>query len=247
MIGIMGAMTEEISALVDAMEPGGRSVRAGLRDYHVGRLWGHDVAVVFSRWGKVAAATTATHLIAEFGAASILFTGVAGAANPGLRIGDIVVAGDVYQHDMDARPIFPRHEIPLLGITAIETDAVLRERLLVAAQRFIAEQLTADVRPDAVQRFNLARPAVVIGGVASGDKFFASSDDIVKLHARLPVECVEMEGAAVAQVCYEHGVPFAMVRTISDTADETAHIDFMAFVKEVASVYSRGILRMMLV
>jgi nucleoside phosphorylase len=114
-IGIMAAMQEEIDTLLKELPASSEVVDDGQRTYHSGRLWGTPVVVVFSRWGKVAAATTATHLISEFGVGEILFTGVAGAAQPGLNVGDVVVGARFWQHDIDARPLFPRHEIPLLG------------------------------------------------------------------------------------------------------------------------------------
>src|SRR5262245_56128979 len=121
-IGILAAMQEEIDTLLKALPADSKVIDDGRRTYHLGHLWGTPVVVVFSRWGKVAAATTATHLIADFSVAEILFTGVAGAAQPGLNVGDVVVGARLWQHDMDARPLFPRHEIPLLGRTSFATD-----------------------------------------------------------------------------------------------------------------------------
>jgi tetratricopeptide (TPR) repeat protein len=91
------------------------------------------VVVVFSRWGKVVAATTATHLISDCSVDEILFTGVAGAAQPGLKVGDVVVGARLWQHNMDARSLFLRHEIPLLGQTSFASDAKRRQQLLQAA------------------------------------------------------------------------------------------------------------------
>ena len=118
-IGIMAAMQEEIDTLLKELPAGSEVVNDGRRTYHSGHLWGTPVVIVFSRWGKVAAATTATDLISDFCVTEILFTGVAGAAQPGLKVGDIVVGARLWQHDMDARPLFPRHEIPLLGRNSV--------------------------------------------------------------------------------------------------------------------------------
>jgi adenosylhomocysteine nucleosidase len=96
-IGIMAAMQEEIDALLKELPADAEVVDDGRRTYHSGCVWGTPVVVVFSRWGKVAAATTATHLISDFGVAEILFTGVAGAAQSGLRVGDIVVGARLCQ------------------------------------------------------------------------------------------------------------------------------------------------------
>jgi adenosylhomocysteine nucleosidase len=245
-LGIMGAMPEEIQALTDALGPSRRSVDSGMRTYHAGSLWGHEVVVVFSRCGKVAAASTATHLIAAHRVNEIIFVGVAGAISTDVRVGDIVVARALFQHDMDARPIFPRHEIPLLHVVAVETEPSRREAAAAAAARFVAS-IDGFLSPEVRRSFGIQRPSVHTGDLASGDRFFADAESASELRGRLPsVLCVEMEGAAVGQVCYEHAVPFTVIRTISDSANHSAHIDFPRFTKQVASAYSFGLLRELL-
>jgi len=137
-IGIMAAMQEEIDRLLRELPAGSEVVNDGRRTYHSGHLWGTPVVIVFSRWGKVAAATTATDLISDFCVTEILFTGVAGAAQPGLKVGDIVVGARLWQHDMDARPLFPRHEIPLLGRSSFASDEKRCDQLLQAAAAHLA-------------------------------------------------------------------------------------------------------------
>lgn len=230
-IGIMGAMLEEVRGLIEEMGPGRQVSEVGGRTYHRGHLFGREAVVAFSRWGKVAAATTATHLIVGHGVDEIVFTGVAGAAAPSLRVGDVVVASSLIQHDMDARPLYPRHEIPLLGRTAFEVAPERVERAVAAARRHLR---------------GTERKAGA-GSIASGDRFFASQADLDELLGRLPeVLCVEMEGAAVAQVCHEYGVPLTVIRTISDAANEEAPMDFTRFVEEIASGTSHGILKELL-
>jgi len=201
------------------------------------------VTLVFSRWGKVAAATTSTHLISEFEVDEIIFSGVSGAADPALRIGDVVVAQDLYQHDMDARPLFQRHEIPLLNMSAFPSDQRIREELVAAAKSFLSTELGSVIEASVRTKFRITDPKVVAADIASGDKFFADKGEIEELRSRLAVSCVEMEGAAVAQVCYEHAMPLGVIRTVSDTADGAAPVDFLEFTKHVAAVYSRGIIR----
>jgi nucleoside phosphorylase len=140
-IGIMAAMQEEIDTLLKELSAGSEAVNEGRRTYHSGHLWGAPVVLVFSRWGKVAAATTATDLISDFCVSEILFTGVAGAAQPALRVGDIVVGARLWQHDMDARPLFPQHEIPLLGRSSFASDEKRRNQLLQAAAAFLRDDL----------------------------------------------------------------------------------------------------------
>jgi adenosylhomocysteine nucleosidase len=242
-LGILGAMSEEVALLCEHLEQVQES-RAGGRTYRAGRLFGTPVVVAFSRWGKVAAATTATHLITVHGVDALLFTGVAGGVDPALRVGDVVVAERLFQHDMDASPLFPPMEIPLLGVSGFAADAHASARLAAAAEAFLGDEL-AQLVPEAVRRdFRLAAPRVVRGDVASGDRFFAHGGALAALRQRLPsARCVEMEGAAVAQVCHEYGVPLAVVRTVSDAADEAAPVDFPRFVASVASAYSLGIVR----
>jgi adenosylhomocysteine nucleosidase len=245
-VAILSAMREEIHTLLAEMGPGVEVVRAGRREYHRGTLWGVPVVLAFSRWGKVAAATTTTFLIERFGVDRVLFTGVAGGVAPGLRVGDVVVARTLVQHDLDARPLCARHEIPLLGVTSLPTDDALRGAVRAAAERFV-RQGSGGLAPEHRREFHIDRPRVVEGDVASGDRFFANRADLDELRGRLPgVACVEMEGAAVAQVCHEYGVPCAVVRTVSDSADEGAPADFSRFVQRVASAYSHGILRQLL-
>ncbi|CAN1559742.1 5'-methylthioadenosine/S-adenosylhomocysteine nucleosidase [Flavobacteriaceae bacterium] len=117
-IGILGAMPEEISGVVTLLKNKEKVVK-GMRTYYIGTINEIDVVVVFSRWGKVASATTVTHLIVEFGITQLIFTGVAGGISPEVSIGDIVVASSLVQHDLDARPIMKRFEIPLLGETIL--------------------------------------------------------------------------------------------------------------------------------
>lgn len=243
-IGIMAAMQEEIDGLLKELPADSEVIDDGRRTYHSGHLWGTPVVVVFSRWGKVAAATTATHLVSEFGVDEILFTGVAGAAQPGLKVGDVVVGARLWQHDMDARPLFPRHEIPLLGRSSFAGDETRRDQLLQAAAAFLRDDLPTAAPEGTRAAYHIQSPKAVEGDIASGDKFFAGRADLADLLLRLPtIAAVDMESAAVAQVCYEYGVPFTVVRTISDAADESAAHDFPRFLTEVASAYSHGIVK----
>jgi adenosylhomocysteine nucleosidase len=242
MLAIVSAMPEEIAAVVESLTSV-TTRESGRRQYHFGTFHGHAVVVVFSRMGKVAAAATTTQLITSYGALRVVFSGVAGAVQPGLAIGDIVIGTQLIQHDMDASPIFPRYEVPLLGKAAFSTDRQLRERLAAAARAFLHEDIGARVAAAELAFFRIGAPQVLEGVIASGDKFFASRAEITALHRRLPaVACVEMEGAAVAQVCAEYAVPFGIVRTISDSADENSVHDFPRFSREIARHYSAGIL-----
>jgi adenosylhomocysteine nucleosidase len=243
MLGIMGALHDEIAPLLGALTGASATEIAG-RTFHTGNLYGQPAVVVEARLGKVAAAITATHLVATFRVDAVIFTGVAGGVDPSLRVGDVVVARRLFQHDMDASPLYPPLEIPLLGLAGIPADPHLAPWLAQAASRYLLGALRQDVTPAELDAFGIREPRVVEGDVATGDRFFASPGAIAELRTRVPdAVCVEMEGAAVAQVCHEHGVPAGIVRTISDTADHAAAVDFARFTRAIAGRYSRGIVR----
>ena len=216
----------------------------GQRTYWVGQLWEIDAVCVLSRIGKVAAAVTTTTLVEKFGVTHILFTGVAGAGDKTIQVGDIVVAESLVQHDMDASPLFPRFEVPLTGLTHFQADRQLSARLLAAAHAFLEEDFEEAIDAREKAAFGLIRPRLHRGLIASGDQFVNDRAHINALNAALPgLVAVEMEGAAVAQVCYELGLPCAILRTISDNANENAAPDFLRFVKSVAARYAFAIVR----
>jgi len=242
-IAVMSAMLEEIEMLLPELGGTVETVSRGQRNYYTGTLHGHEVVAVFSRWGKVAASATVTHLITDFKIDALLFSGVAGALKPGLKVGDIVVGEEFLHHDLDARPIFQQFETPLLGRSRFPADPKLTALLAEAAEGFAAEDLAESVGPDALGRFGLHQPAIRRGLIVSGDRFIASHQAAQSLRDQLPdALCVEMEGAAVAQICFEYEVPCAVLRVMSDSADDSAPVDFLAFVAEVARNYSHGVL-----
>ena len=240
-IGLMSALHEELALLLQAL-PDEQRVTAAGRDFWQGHWQGRPVVAVLSRIGKVAAATTATALIERFGVGQIVFTGVAGGIGPGVQVGDVVLARRFVQHDMDASPLFPRHEVPLYGRSCFETDAALFAGLAQAAQQVLL-QVGTHVGDEAVSEFALHAPRLHTGLIASGDRFVSTTAECRALQQVLPdALAVEMEGAAVAQVCADYGVPFAALRTISDRADDEAHADFSRFIRTVASRYSLAML-----
>ena len=239
-LGVMAALPQELGNLIEVMraESGVRTVTHGSRDYHVGTVYGAPCVVTLARIGKVAAAATVSALIHAFEVDAVVFTGVAGGVGCKVRVGDVVVADTLMQHDLDASPLFPRFEVPLLGITRFVADRSLAAQLAAATERFIAEEGAA-----LAQRFAIQVPQMHRGLIISGDQFVASAAAVEALRAALPdALAVEMEGAAIAQVCYEYGVPCAIVRTVSDTADAHAPASFTTFLTDLAGTYSNGIL-----
>lgn len=242
---ILSALPEEQGSLLHALQLPECVTHAG-RQFWRGRLHGQPVVLALSGIGKVAAATTATVLAERLGVARIVFTGVAGGLGEGVQVGDVVVAQDFLQHDMDASPIFTRWELPGYGLARMACDARLIAMLFEAASAYLARG-DGDFHPKnpGIRHSHASR--VHQGLIASGDRFVSTSAESSALRLALAaagheVLAVEMEGAAVAQVCHDYGLPFAAVRTISDRADDSAHVDFPHFVRHVASPYADHII-----
>jgi adenosylhomocysteine nucleosidase len=222
MIGLLGAMEPEVRGLVDAMSVEANGRGAGF-DYWQGKLAGQDCVVARCGMGKVSAAAGVQRLIDQFAVSSVVVCGLAGALQPHMEIGDVVVGERFVQYDMDASPIFPRFEVPGLGRGVFSAD----EKLVQLATQ-------AAVSIDAVSR-------VYQGLIVTGDQFIKDDARTALLRDFPDALCVEMEGAAVAQICYLNDVSFVIVRVISDRADGTAPSDFLRFVEEVAPTYTVGI------
>lgn len=240
--GILGAMNEEVACIKEMMVIDKETTIAG-RLYSEGRINNTEVVLVFSRWGKVAAASTTTILINKFEVDSILFMGVAGAVSDLLNIGDIVVANGLYQHDMDARPFFDLFQIPLTPTIIFSPNDLDIEKGKHAAQLFVNE-IKSVFDDHLLKKYLIAKPSVHTGLIASGDQFISDP----KSHKNLNYHnnktlAVEMEGASVAQVCEDHKIPYVVIRIISDKADHSAAINFQSFINDVTSKYSSGIVK----
>ena len=239
-LAVVSAMHEELRALLGLLEAP-QLVRLGGREFHTGRVHGRPLVLVLSGIGKVAAGITATLLLAHFGVEQIVFTGVAGGLGAAVRVGDVVLARQLLQHDMDASPLFPRHEVPLTGRSRFVADGPLCEALARAAERCLASA-PALLGAQQLAAFGITAPRLHHGLVLSGDRFISTRAESSALLHELPdALAVEMEGAAVAQVCGDFNVPFAVLRSISDRADDSAQVDFQRFIVEVASLYTRAI------
>jgi len=241
-IAIISALHEELSEVL-ALMPDEHKSRHGGREFWHGQLQGHDVIAVRSGIGKVAAATTAAVLLTHFKPQQVIFTGVAGGLALGVEVGDVVVGTGFVQHDMDASPLFPRHQVPGYGQSRFEGDRVLAQVLDEAAKEAVT-WLPKLLDAETLRMFGLHSPSVHQGDIVTGDRFVATAAESDRLRAELPAAlAVDMESAAVIQVCQDFGVPCGVVRTVSDRADDEAHVDFPHFLSQVARHYSGRIVR----
>lgn len=225
-IGIIGAMEEEVEKFQSFMQNAKTTVKAGIR-FSEGDWEGRRVIVCRCGVGKVNAAVCTQILIDTFGAEAIVFTGVAGALNPELEIGDIVISVDCLQHDMDASPLgYAPGEIPFAAESTFAADRELIASALKAGEALFPGK-------------------VRLGRVLSGDQFLADREKVAALRERHGGDCVEMEGAAVAQVCRLNVIPFVILRSMSDKADGSAHMNFKEFT-QLASERSAAIVEQML-
>jgi adenosylhomocysteine nucleosidase len=230
---IISALPEEQAGLTSLLKQP-ELLTAKPRSLHCGFIHDHPVILALAGIGKVAAATTATLLIERHGVKRIVFTGVAGAVASSVQVGDVVVGNAYLQHDMDASPLFPRYEVPLYGRSRFDADTLLVAMLLEASKNYSKRESGYIAHPN----FNTH-----CGLILSGDRFVSRASEVQTLRRELPdALCVEMEGAAIAQVCHDYQLPFAALRTISDQADDSASVDFPKFVTQVAGPYAVGIM-----
>ena len=213
MIGIIGAMEEEVSLLKEAMEIE-EITRIASMDFCQGVLGGKKVVIVKSGIGKVNAAVCAQILVDKFAVDYLINTGIAGSLDAAIDIGDMVISTDAVQHDMDAS-IFgdPVGQIPRMDTFAFPAD----ERLVELA-RETNEKVNSDIH-------------TFVGRVVSGDQFVSSGEVKDRLVQLFGAKCTEMEGAAIAHVAYLNQVSCVIIRAISDKADNSATMDYPTFEK----------------
>ena len=211
MLGIIGAMDQEVSILKEKMEVKKIDKRDSM-EFYVGILNGKEVVIVKCGVGKVNAAVCTQILADCYQVEAVINTGVAGSLRAEINIGDIVISTDALQHDMDATGFgYEPAEVPLMGKKTFEADASLRS--------LIAETCR-EVNPEI---------GVFEGRVVSGDQFISDGDVKDRLVRMFAPYCTEMEGAAIAQAAWLNQIPFVIIRAISDKADGSAHMDYSEF------------------
>lgn len=242
-IGIISAVPEEIKTIHEDI-PFAQTIEHAERQFYLGRYEDIEVVLVYSRVGKVAASITATALIEKFNVEKIIFTGLAGAVSQELNRGDIILCDKTYQHDLDARPLCERQfEVPLTGRCLFELHPAEINLAEKAINNFI-DKLASYVDLAELQRLQVERPKLYIGIIATGDLFIQNVAEQKNLMMPgMEAMAVEMEGAAVAQVCAEYQIPYILIRTVSDKANDGAITSLQDFSREVASHYSSGMVQ----
>ena len=224
---ILGAFEREVTLLEDRLtEPREHQIE-GIK-FVTGKLHGRNVVVVWTGVGKVNAAMTTTLLIEHFKPERIIFTGIAGAVNPQLRPGDIVIAEKTAHHDMGT--VWPEG----LFVKGVKNRLDGMENPVF----FQANEQLVTFAQKAAERFDMQRvetvagrriPKIITGVIVTGDSFIASTEKCAELRKKLDADAVEMEGAAVAQICYQRQIDHLVIRSISDSADEGAVLDKQMF------------------
>lgn len=211
MLGIIGAMSQEVAALKEVMEDVEICSMAGM-EFYKGKIYGKDVVVVRSGIGKVNAAICCQILVDCYHVNEVINTGIAGSLRAEINIGDIVLSKDTLQHDMDATGFgYPVGVIPQTDVSVFPGN----EAMIQAAKKS-CEKVNPEI-------------GVHIGRVVSGDQFISDKAKKAWLLETFEGYCAEMEGAAIAQAAYLNGVPFLIIRAISDKADDSAEMDYEEF------------------
>lgn len=222
-IGIIGAMEEEVISLKRQMVVTKTTEKAGMA-FYIGTIQEVPVVVVRCGIGKVNAAVCTQILIDLYDVSYIINTGVAGGLSPDINIGDVVISSDTVEHDMDATAFgYDKGVIPQMDKSFFEAD----EKLVQIAQKAAINALENE--------------KVFVGRIASGDQFVASMSVKGDIYTTFTAYCAEMEGAAIAHTCYLNQVPFVIIRSISDKADQSAEMNYDDFVHLAAKNASKMI------
>ncbi|EMT38805.1 adenosylhomocysteine nucleosidase [Thermoanaerobacter thermohydrosulfuricus] len=214
-IGLIGAMEEEVNILKDEMTLK-EIVKKAKLDFYVGSLKGADIVIVRSGIGKVNAAMATQILVSDFNVDVLINTGVAGGIKPDIKVGDIVISSDTMEYDIDVTAFgYEPGIIPRMEESIFKAD----EKLVELAKK-VAK--------------NIVEGRAYVGRIISGDKFVSSKEEAKRLGKVFNAYAVEMEGAAIAHVAFLNSIPFVIIRSISDNANEEASIDFNTFIEQAA-------------
>jgi len=225
-IGIIGAMDEEVAILINEINLERKENKANM-EFYCGSLWNQESVVVRSGIGKVNSAICAQILIDDFNVDYIINVGIAGGIGTNINPGDVVIADNLIQHDIDTTAFGDKiGQIPRLNTY----DFKCSKELISKAKKGCME---------------LPEIKSFIGRIVTGDQFIANVEKIKWLKEEFDALACEMEGGSIAQVCYLNNIPFVIIRSISDNANTGAHIDYEKF-KGIATQNSTTILKSML-
>ncbi|MGY4708476.1 5'-methylthioadenosine/adenosylhomocysteine nucleosidase [Mycolicibacterium sp. CBM1] len=235
-IGVISAIPQEL-AHVQALLVDPHPVRVAHTDFLAGTLDGRDVVLAGSGMGKVNSAVVATVLADRFGCSAIVFSGVAGGLDPALSVGDVVIAERIVQHDAgvledDGLVTYQAGHVPFINPTerfGFDVDTDLLARVAVLLDDVVLPPLSASAGGSGQP------PRIALGTIVSGDQFVHSEVTRARLHTEFTGLAAEMEGGAVAQVAEAFGLPWLVIRALSDLAGHDSHFDFTAFVGEAAA------------
>ncbi|MFN4147726.1 MAG: 5'-methylthioadenosine/adenosylhomocysteine nucleosidase [Runella sp.] len=227
-VAILGAFDDEVALLEGMLQNKKTEMVHGIT-FHTGQLKGQKVIVALTGIGKVNAAMTTTLLLQRFRPARLIFTGIAGGVNPDLQPGDIVIGQKVAHHDFGM--LMSDKFLTSVTLNPINKKAnpmyFLADTTLLSLARQSAAQLS-------LAPLNGRTPTITVGTIATGDVFVASDEKVKWLRETLQADATEMEGAAVAQVCFQQQVPHIVIRSISDKADANAREAMFNFRKVAA-------------
>jgi len=224
MIGILCAMREELEPILEYMKVKERLNHAN-NIYYLAEFEEKDIVLAYSKIGKVNAALSATVMIEKFKIKKLLFSGVAGAIDEDLKIGDLIIATKTAQHDVD------------LTVFGYEPGFIPESRVF-----FECDKNLNDLAFDVARKLNIKLKS---GIIASGDQFIHSQEKKEWIKNTFNASAIEMEGAAVGCVCFNENIPFFMLRSISDTAEEGAGVDFDEFLEESSKVSAKFLIEML--
>jgi len=221
-IAIMGAMREEIEPLLNLLS-NYTEVEYGKNIYYEAKYKDLDLVIAYSKIGKVFSTMTATTMIEKFGAKKLIFTGVAGGINPKLKIGDLIVAKKLCQHDVDITSF--GHPFGFIPESKIYVQS---DKELIDLAKIVAKEI--------------GKP-LLEGTIATGDQFVADSKKKEWIQKEFNADAIEMEGASVAVVCDSLNIPFLIIRAISDVADMDASFSFDEFLRSSANESAKFIFK----
>ncbi|GAB3928997.1 5'-methylthioadenosine/adenosylhomocysteine nucleosidase [Larkinella terrae] len=227
---LLGAFDEEVKLVQKSLKnPKSRTLN-GIH-FMTGRINGRKVVVAETGIGKVNAAMTTAFVLAYFKPQRVLFTGIAGGTNPDLQPGDIVIARQTAHHDYHSitfqqqKTNQTRNAITKeMNPTYFPADSVMMQTAREAAKTVPFESIPSTSRP----------PSIIVGTVVTGDVFVSSEEKVASLRSDFNADATEMEGAAVAQVCYQQQIPCLVIRSLSDKANSNARQDMLTFFKIAA-------------